>query len=69
MPKNRFARYKFQVRRNVLYAFGQKRTMKGTNFNKELVKIPLENRSAAALRNAMARAVADLDEVLDSDVG
>lgn len=65
MPKNRFARYKFEVRRDVLYAFGQKRTMKGQNFNKHMVQLPLIDRSSATLRAVMKQAVAELDEALD----
>lgn len=61
MAKNRYARYKFQVRKNQVVCIGQRQTRRGVNYNAETVRIPVEGRTAADLKAAMALGIAELD--------
>lgn len=62
MAKNTYARYKFVVRKGQLMCIGQKRTMRGTIYDKNRVWVDLEDRSARALKTAMAIGIVDLNE-------
>lgn len=62
MAKTRYARYKFQVRRGQLMASGQKRTMRGTIYDKNRVWITLDDKSASAMKKAIEIAVVDLNQ-------
>lgn len=61
MAKTVFARYKFQVRKGVLIVSGQRRTMRGTNYDAKRVSVPLVGRTAAELKKAMAQGVGELN--------
>ena len=64
MPeKTTYARYKFSVRKKVLNCIGQRQTMRGTYYPAKMVQVPLVDRSADALKNAMAQGVAELDKI------
>lgn len=63
MGKNRFARYRAQIRHNEVIVFGQKRTMRGVNYNRKEVRVPLVEHSPAEVKRALAEAVVQLDKV------
>lgn len=60
--KNRYARYKFIVRKGQLICIGQRRTMKGTIYDKNRVWVPLEGRGAKGMKDAMAIGIAELEQ-------
>lgn len=62
MSKSKYARFKFMVRRGNLVCIGQKRTMRGTNYDADRVYVPLEKRSAKAMKEAMALGIASLED-------
>lgn len=62
MAKVRYARFKFNVRKNVLNCIGQRQTRRGMYYPSKLVQIPLENRSAEVMKTAMAKGIAELNE-------
>jgi len=58
----KYSRFKFNVRRGNLECIGQKQTMRGTYYPSKLVSIPLAGRTAAELKKAMAKGIAELNE-------
>lgn len=62
MKKIRFARFKFIVRRNQMMCIGQKRTMRGTIYDKNRVWITLDGSTANDKKRAMAVGIVDLVE-------
>lgn len=60
MQKIRYARIRMQVRRGAVQIAGQKRTMRGVIYNKELILVPIKHTDKAELKRAIKEAVPKL---------
>lgn len=62
MAINRFARYRVQIRKDSLVVIGQKRTMRGVNYNRKHVRLPLVTHRKDDIKRTIAEGVMLLDE-------
>ena len=60
MAENRFSRYRFTVRRGILIVTGQKKTMRGVQYDLKQVAIPLVDKSVETYKKAMAEGIEQL---------
>lgn len=60
MAKVKYARVRFQIRRENAEIIGQRRTMRGVNYNKNQVVVPLEGRKTTDLKMAIIVGVGEL---------
>lgn len=62
MAKMRYSRFKFNVRKGVLNCIGQKQTRRGTYYPSKLVQVPLDKHEPGAMKIAMEKGIAELNE-------
>ena len=60
--KNRYARYRFQVKKGDLMCIGQRQTRRGTYYPAKMVTVPLAGKTPEDMKKAMAAGVAELND-------